>query len=732
MAASALAKALQGAIGKNATRTGIKNWMTTGIPELDAALSGLFEKGGVPGGRMIEIFGPASSGKTFLATMIMAAAQQMGGIAGFSDHERSFEPGLAESLGLCIDEDTGTWVYKKPETFEESIQLAMAFCEFVRKNKLIPDEAPLVWVFDSVASMVPYDKLYDDKGKRRVDRINMKDKLALATATSQNYPQLAQFAEDYNMTVILLNQVRMKPGVMYGDPTCLHGNVKVPFVDGSYATMREIVEQRIEKDVWAFNEQTGQFEAKPIIGWHDNGEIPDVADWIHIETNGLHTRNGRVGLTVTPDHKLLTTGGKWVTAAELSVGDKLISRRASLLNGTLEQFLRAAMSGDAHVLRSDNRNGVSLRIQDNNDPEYMRWKVAKLSPFFEFSQGFASIKDKKYEFWTTKRADEDLKLVADELRNNRCPLQALEKLSPMGLALWVMDDAFYDAEHKRYSLSIKRFARSPDLTRLADRLFDIGFDFGVRRGEGRFDFTVESSRKLAELICRYVPKCMEHKLPEDLRGLYVDFNLSCEPTITPEEVEITEIRPLGEKAASRNRTRYDITVADHHNYMVGSRDNGVIVHNCTPGGQAAEFYASIRISLGRKMITNGKSGDDKETLGQEITANVIKNKVARPFQKAKWRVMYNMTGKGATVDVVGSTVDYLVRKSLLPRDGNYLVWEGKKLYQSALEKKLADDPDAMKKLRAFLPDSVEALSKEDAPSETLPTEGGETEVGEAE
>lgn len=534
MAASALAKALQGAIGKNATRTGIKNWMTTGIPELDAALSGLFEKGGVPGGRMIEIFGPASSGKTFLATMIMAAAQQMGGIAGFSDHERSFEPGLAESLGLCIDEDTGTWVYKKPETFEESIQLAMAFCEFVRKNKLIPDEAPLVWVFDSVASMVPYDKLYDDKGKRRVDRINMKDKLALATATSQNYPQLAQFAEDYNMTVILLNQVRMKPGVMYGDPTCLHGNVKVPFVDGSYATMREIVEQRIEKDVWAFNEQTGQFEAKPIIEWHDNGEIPDVADWIHIETRGVHTRNGRVGFTATPDHKVLTAEGKWVTAAELSVGDKLISRRASLLNGTLE------------------------------------------------------------------------------------------------------------------------------------------------------------------------------------------------------EVEIVEIRPLGEKAALRNRNRYDITVADHHNYMVGSRQNGVVVHNCTPGGQAAEFYASIRISLGRKMITNGKSGDDKETLGQEITANVIKNKVTRPFQKAKWRVMYNMTGKGATVDVVGSTVDYLVRKSLLPRDGNYLVWEGKKLYQSALEKKLADDPDAMKKLRAFLPDSVEALSKEDAPSETLPTEGGETEVGEAE
>jgi recombination protein RecA len=373
MAKSKLALALEGIIGGNAKRVGIKNWMSTGIPELDAALSGRFDDGGVPGGRMIEIFGPASSGKTFLATMIMKAAQDAGGIAGFSDHERSFEPLLAASLGMNVGEDEGNFVYKRPETFEESIQTAMAFCEGVRKNKLIPDEAPLVWVFDSVASMVPYDKLYDDKGKRRTDRINMKDKLALATATSQNYPQLAQFAEDYNMTVILLNQIRMKPGVMYGDPTT------------------------------------------------------------------------------------------------------------------------------------------------------------------------------------------------------------------------------------------------------------------------------------------------------------------------------------------------------------------------TPGGNAAEYYASIRISLGRKMITNGeKDADKKQTLGQEITANVVKNKVTRPFQRAKWRVMYNMTGFGATVDVVGSTLDFLVRKDLLPRDGKYIIWEGKKLYQSQVETKLQADPDAMKKLRAFLPEKVEDLATADAESETLPTEGGETEVGEAE
>lgn len=373
MAKTPLAAALTGIVGENAERVGIKNWMTTGIPELDAALSGLFENGGVPGGRIIEIFGPASSGKTFLATMIMKSAQEAGGIAGFSDHERSFEPGLADSLGMDVSNDSGRFVYKRPETFEESIQIALSFCEQVRKLKLIPDDAPLVWVYDSVASMIPHEKLYDDKGKRKTS-YNMRDKLALATATSQNYPQLAQFAEDYNMTVVLLNQIRMKPGVMYGDPTT------------------------------------------------------------------------------------------------------------------------------------------------------------------------------------------------------------------------------------------------------------------------------------------------------------------------------------------------------------------------TPGGNAAEFYASIRVSLGRKMITNGETGDKKETLGQEITANIIKNKVTRPFQKAKWNVMYNMTGKGAWVDRVGSTLDFLVRKNLIPKDGNYLVWEGKKLYQKAVAAKLAamTEEDAMKELKKFLPSSTTGLTEMDAESDTLPTEGGEIEVGEVE
>lgn len=220
---------LSALLGKNAAKQDTSIWLDTGIPELNKAISGSHDKG-VPVGRVIEIFGPASSGKTFISTMLMKAVQDAGGIAGFSDHERSFKAEFAAQLGLNVDETQGNWVYKRPQTFEESVDIAIAFCEYVRKEKLIPEDAPLIWVFDSVASMIPHAKLFDDKGNRReVGDYTMRDSLLLAKSCSQSYPMLAQFAEDNNMLVVLLNQIRLKPGVMYGDPTTTPGGNAAEF-----------------------------------------------------------------------------------------------------------------------------------------------------------------------------------------------------------------------------------------------------------------------------------------------------------------------------------------------------------------------------------------------------------------------------------------------------------------------------------------------------------------------
>lgn len=205
-------------IGENADATSIRGWLDTGLPELNWALGGSYTRG-APMGRFLEIFGPASAGKTFIATMLMKAAQDQGGISFFSDHERSFSPEFAETLGLNIDPKV--FKHLRPETFEDSIESFKRVAPMVREKGL-PMDVPLIWVFDSVAAMIPRALLYEKKGSQLVRRekadVNMRDKLELATCTSVHYPILKQFAEDYNVTVVMLNQIRMDPGVMFGNP----------------------------------------------------------------------------------------------------------------------------------------------------------------------------------------------------------------------------------------------------------------------------------------------------------------------------------------------------------------------------------------------------------------------------------------------------------------------------------------------------------------------------------
>lgn len=214
--ASDIAKTLFGVIGDNDEEATVKHWLDSGFPPLNNASSNSWE-GCFPVGRMIEIAGPPSSGKTAIATRAMAAAQELGGIAGFMDHERSFSLKLAPRLGL--DTTPGRLVYRKPETFEQSIAIFAAAVRTIREKKLIKPDAPICWVWDSLAAMTPHAILYDEKGNlRAIDKRNMKDKLELAVCTSTHFPSVAQITEDYGVCSIFLNQMRNKIGVSFGDP----------------------------------------------------------------------------------------------------------------------------------------------------------------------------------------------------------------------------------------------------------------------------------------------------------------------------------------------------------------------------------------------------------------------------------------------------------------------------------------------------------------------------------
>lgn len=244
---SALAAALEAKIGENSEHSAVKTWLDTGIPMLNHAISGRYD-GGMPVGRIVEIFGPSSSGKTAIATACMIAAQKVGGIAMYNDHERSFDSSIAARLGL--DTTPGVWTFKTPKTFEESVMLVMNMGRTVREGKFIPADAPIVVVFDSLAAMIPQSKLAKD-----VTEQGMNDSLALAKATSAVFPVLAQIAEEHNMLIIVLNQIRMKPGVMYGPPETTPGGEAPRF----YASVRiQLGASRITEGKGDEREMTGQ------------------------------------------------------------------------------------------------------------------------------------------------------------------------------------------------------------------------------------------------------------------------------------------------------------------------------------------------------------------------------------------------------------------------------------------------------------------------------------------
>ncbi|RWB95655.1 MAG: recombinase [Mesorhizobium sp.] len=228
--AEEIAKIMNDAFGGNDEESTVKTFLDTGYPELNHALSNGWgdskKPAGLPVGRCVEIYGPESSGKTAIASEAMIAAQKMGGFSGFNDHERSFQQYLAELNGL--DTNPGRFSFKKPKTFEDSLTVCVERSILLREKKLIAETAPICWVFDSLASMVPNSAYYEMKsgkvvGVKEAGARSMHDNTALARATSAHFPAFAQHCDDLGICAIFLNQIRMNIGVVYGNPETTPG-----------------------------------------------------------------------------------------------------------------------------------------------------------------------------------------------------------------------------------------------------------------------------------------------------------------------------------------------------------------------------------------------------------------------------------------------------------------------------------------------------------------------------
>jgi recombination protein RecA len=334
----------------------------TGSIALDVALG----VGGVPRGRVVEVFGPESSGKTTVALHIVANAQAAGGIAAFIDAEHALDPDYAQALGV----DTDALLVSQPDTGEQALEIA---------DMLIRSGALDVIVIDSVAALVPRAEIEGEMGDSHVG--------LQARLMSQALRKLTSALNNSGTTMIFINQLREKIGVMFGSPETTTGGRALKFYssvrldirrietlkDGQEAIgsrtrvkvvknkclaegtlvfdpstgathrIEEIVDERRQVSVVAAAKD-GSLHVRPVVSWFDQGEQ---------EVLGLAVAGGST-LWATPDHRILTDRG-WQLAREIGPGDRVARPRKFLGFGDAEPVtpdharLLGYLIGDGYV-----------------------------------------------------------------------------------------------------------------------------------------------------------------------------------------------------------------------------------------------------------------------------------------------------------------------------------------------------------------------------------------------
>ena len=189
--------------------------ISTGSIGLDVALG----IGGVPKGRVVEIYGPESSGKTTLTLQVVAEAQKIGGTAAFVDAEHALDPQYAEKLGVNVDE----LLVSQPDTGEQALEIT---------DMLVRSGAVDVIVVDSVAALTPKAEIEGEMGDSHVG--------LQARLMSQALRKLTGNIKRSNAMVIFINQIRMKIGVMFGSPETTTGGNALKFYSSVRLDIRRI------------------------------------------------------------------------------------------------------------------------------------------------------------------------------------------------------------------------------------------------------------------------------------------------------------------------------------------------------------------------------------------------------------------------------------------------------------------------------------------------------------
>ena len=691
----------------------------TGSIALDIALG----IGGLPRGRVVEIYGPESSGKTTVALHAVASAQKAGGIAAFIDAEHALDPDYAQKLGV----DTDALLVSQPDTGEQALEIA---------DMLIRSGAIDIIVIDSVAALVPRAEIEGEMGDSHVG--------LQARLMSQALRKLTGTISKTGTTAIFINQLREKIGVMFG---CFSYDTRVTLADGSTEKIGKIVNHKLPVEVRTYDAELNQIVNRPITNWFDNGPAEHFLQFTVEKSGG----NGRSQFAATENHLIRTPGG-WREAGELIVGDRVLANETARLSDQQLQLVLGGLMGDAHLAPNlRGRHGVCFRMgHGERQVDYLDWKAslfgnigqsrnvnAKGAAFVDLSPLPELGELREVVYWGDRK-----KHLTDDF---------LKSLSPFALAIWFMDNGSFTERSLalqqrtaggsgRVEFCVEAMSEASRV-RLADYLCDVhGVDCTLSiRGAAKkavLTMTTTGSSRFLELVAPFVHPSMDYKLLPRLRGLF-----AVEPQfVEPSQVLVpARVLSVGIKPQTRSMHRFDIEVggahhagthnagthnAGTHNYFV----DGVMVHNSpetTTGGKALKFYASVRLDVRR--IETLKDGTD--AVGNRTRVKVVKNKLAPPFKQAEFDIIY---GQGISRE--GGLIDMGVEHGFVRKAGAWYTYEGDQLGQGKENARsfLKDNPDLADELEKKIKEKLGVgpqVDKPVAPVAAVSAKGGAANGG---
>jgi len=661
----------------------------TGSIALDVALG----IGGLPRGRVVEVYGPESSGKTSIALHAVANAQRAGGIAAFIDAEHALDPDYAKALGV----DTDALLVSQPDTGEQALEIT---------DMLVRSGALDVVVIDSVAALVPRAEIEGEMGDSHVG--------LQARLMSQALRKITGALSNSGTTAIFVNQLREKIGVFFG---CFNYSTRVTLADGTQEKIGKIVNRRMDVEVLSYDPDADRIVPRRVVNWFNNGPTDRFLQF----TVGRSGGNGRAQFAATQNHLVRTPGG-WRQAGELIVGDSVLVAEEHRLSEQQWQIVLGSLMGDGN-LSANQRSGTRFRLGHGaKQASYLDWKVALLGNIGH-TRTTNNTGAVFADFTPLPELAELQRAVYFGDDKKHLSWEYLKALTPLALAVWYMDDGCFTVRSKglqartaggsgRIEICLDAMSAG-SRERLISHLRDVyALDVklttrGARR-QAVLQFSTSATVKFQELVAPYMSPAMEYKLLPRFRS-------QC--TVTPEFVE-PEQRPVPAtvldihvKPRTRSMDRFDIEVEGNHNYFV----DGVMVHNSpetTTGGKALKFYASVRLDI-RRIETLKEGGD---AVGNHTRVKVVKNKCAPPFKQAEFDILY---GKGISAE--GSLIDMGVEQGIVRKSGAWYTYEGDQLGQGKENARrfLQDNPDIAAEIEKRIKDKLGIGAKLDN-DETVP------------